>query len=126
MRYPATARAAALALVAYGFAPAQAPDERPAARVTLPGALARALGGDLPEVVWIGLHPNRDDGAWVLLGDGWTLVTGFPADARADVKEARKRPSQTPPVLPPDVGVKLHVVRFETPRAVHGGVLPSP
>jgi hypothetical protein len=125
MRYPATALAAALCLAALASAPAQTPDERPAASVPLPDALARALGGDLPDVVWIGLHPKRDDGAWVLLGEGWTLVTGFPADARADVSRARELPSQAPPVPPPDVGVKLHVVRF-LHRAVHGGVPPSP
>jgi hypothetical protein len=125
MRCPTTGLVAALVFVASGIAPAQAPDEA-AARVTLPAGLARALGADLPEVVWIGLHPKRDDGAWVLLGEGWTLVTGFPADARAEVKQARKLPSQPPPVPPPNVGVTLHVVRFETPRAVHGGVLPSP
>ncbi len=115
MRYPGTALVAALALVAAGFAPVQAPEDTPAARVTLPSGLAKRLGDELPEVVWIGIHPSRDDGVWVLLGDGWTLVTGFPADARAEVKEARKRPSQTPPVRPPDVGVTLHVVRFERP-----------
>jgi len=126
MRCPETALAAVLALAASGFAAAQASDDKPVARVTLPAALAERLGEDLPEVVWVGLHPRRDDGAWVLLGDGWTLVTGFSADARAEVKAARKLPSQSPPVPLPDVGVKLHVVRFETPRAVHGGVLPSP
>jgi hypothetical protein len=126
MRYPGTALVAALALVAAGFAPAQSPDDEPVTHVTLPPALAERLGEDLPEVVWIGLHPKRDDGAWVLLGDGWTLVTGLPAEARAELKEARKLPSRTPPVRPPKVGVKLHVVRFESPRAVHGAVPPSP
>ncbi len=113
--YPGTALVAALLLVADGLAPAQAPDDKPAARITLPAALATRLGDDLPEVVWIGLHPKRDDGAWVLLGEGWTLVTGLSADARAEVKQARKLRSQTPPLPPPDVGVKLHVVRFERP-----------
>jgi hypothetical protein len=73
-----TALVAALLLVAVGLAAAQAPDGRPVERVTLPGALARRLGDDLPDVVRIGVHPKRDDGAWVLLGEGWTLVTGFP------------------------------------------------
>ncbi len=126
MRCPATALVAALVLVAAVSASAQAPEANPAPRVTLPSALAERLGEDLPEVVWVGLHPRRNDGAWVLLGDGWTLVTGFSADAQAEVKAARKLPSQRPPVPLPDVGVKLHVVRFEKPRAVHGGVLPSP
>ncbi len=115
MRYPATALVAALALAMSGLAPGQTPEDRPGARVTLPAALARTLGEELPEVIWIGLHPRRDDGAWVLLGDGWTLVTGFPAAARAEVKQARKLPSQAPPVPLPDVGVTLHVVRFERP-----------
>ena len=115
MRHPVTGLAVALALAASGIAPAQPPDDKPAARVTLPAGLARALGEDLPEVVWIALHPKRDDGAWVLLGEGWTLVTGFAADARAEVKEARKLPSQNPPVPLPDVGVRLHVVCFERP-----------
>ena len=118
LRYPGTALVAALVLAA-AFAPARPedkpPEDKPASSVTLPAGIAKRLGDDLPEVVWIGLHPKRDDGAWVLLGDGWTLVTGFPADARAEMKEARKRPSQTPPVPPPDVGVALHFVRFERP-----------
>ena len=117
MRYPRTALVAALALVATGFAPAQSPEEEPVARVTLPAGLAKRLGDELPEVVWIGLHPGRDDGAWVVIDGAWTLVTGFSADARAELKEARKLPSQTPPVHPPSVGVALHVVRFERPRA---------
>jgi len=115
MRSPGTALVVALALVVTGFVLAQSPDEKPAVRPTLPAALAQRLGGDLPEVVWIGLHPKRNDGAWVLLEGQWTLVTGFPADARAEVKEARKRPSETPPVPPPDVGVTLHVVSFDRP-----------
>jgi hypothetical protein len=126
MRYPGTALVAVLALAAAGFVPDRAPDAKPASRVTLPAGIASRLGEELPEVIWVGLHPKRDDGAWVLLGDGWTLVTGFSAEARAEVKEARKLPSQTPPVPPPRVGVKLHVVRFETPRAVRGAVPPSP
>jgi hypothetical protein len=112
LRSTGTAVLAVLVLLA-ALAAAQVPDGKPVGRVTLPAALAQRLGGDVPEVVWIGLHPKRDDGAWVLLGEGWTLVTGFPADARAEVKKARKLPSRTPPVPPPDVGVKLHVVRFE-------------
>jgi hypothetical protein len=107
----------ALVLLAPGARGFQAPVENPPERVVLPAALASRLGDDLPEVVWVGLHPKRDDGAWVLLGEGWTLVTGLPADARAEVKAARKLPARTPPVPPPDVGVKLHVVRFH--RAVH-------
>lgn len=115
MRLPGIALVAALALVVTGLAPAQSPEDQPVTRVTLPAGLAKRLGDDLPEVVWMGLHPSRDDGAWVLIDGGWTLVTGFPADARAEVKEARGRPSETPPVRPPDVGVALHVVRFERP-----------
>jgi hypothetical protein len=107
----------ACAFVSVGFAPAQSPEDKPVAGVTLPAGLAKRLGEELPEVVWIGLHPSRDDGVWVLIDGEWTLVTGFPADARAEIKEARKRPSQTPPVRPPNVGVALHVVRFERPGA---------
>ena len=117
MRYPGTALVAALALVVAVSAVAQSPEDTPTARVTLPAGLAKRLGDELPEVVRIGLHPSRDDGAWVLIDGAWTLVTGFSADARAEVKEARKRPSQTPPVRPPSVGVALHVVRFERPSA---------
>ncbi len=122
LRDARAALVAALVLLAVGLLPAQAADDE-AGRVTLPAALAARLGDDLPEVVWIGLHPKRDDGAWVLLSEGWTLVTGFPAEARAEVKKARKLPSQAPPVPPPDVGVKLHVVPF---RTVHGAAVPSP
>jgi hypothetical protein len=105
MRCPATALAAALVLgaaVAAVAARAQAPEDDPAARVTLPSALAERLGEDLPEVVWVGLHPRRNDGARVLLRDGWTLITGFSADARAEVKAARKLPRRTPPVPSPE------------------------
>jgi hypothetical protein len=115
MRSSGTALVVALALVGAGFVSSQSPEEKPAARPTLPAALASRLGGDLPEVIWMGLHPTRNDGAWVLLEGQWTLVTGFPADARAEVKKARKRPSETPPVRPPEVGVTLHVVSFERP-----------
>jgi len=116
MRYPAMALVAVLALFATGPALAQSPDEKPTERATLPAGLAKRLGDELPEVVWIGVHPSRDDGAWVLIDGEWTLVTGLPADARAEVKEVRKRPAQKPPVRPPNVGVALHVVRFERPE----------
>jgi len=112
MRSRLTALVVALALAAAGLVLAQSAEEKPGARPVLPAALASRLGGDLPEVVWMGLHPTRNDGAWVLLEGQWTLVTGFPADARAEVKKARKRPAETPPVPLPDAGVALHVVSF--------------
>jgi hypothetical protein len=105
----------ACAFVSAGLAPVQNPEDTAPVRVTLPAGLAKRLGDELPEVVWIGLHPSRDDGAWVLIDGEWTLVTGIPAEARAEVQEARKRKPQTPPVRPPNVGVALHVVRFERP-----------
>ncbi len=115
MRSSGTALVVALALFGTGLVLAQSPEETPAARPTLPAALADRFGCDLPEVIWMGLHPTRNDGAWVLLEGQWTLVTGFAADARAEVKRARKRPAETPPVPPPDVGVTLHVVSFDRP-----------
>jgi hypothetical protein len=130
MRFPRPVLLALLALGVAGIVFAQAPPEKPAPPVpakeegappglakgaTLPPGLAKRLGEELPDVVWIGFHPSRDDGAWVLLDLEWTLITGLPPAARDEVKEARKRPSQTPPVPPPTVGVPLHVVRFERP-----------
>jgi len=69
----------------------------------------------VPEEAWIAFHPTRDDGAWFLIDFEWTLVTGFSPGTRAEVKEARKRPARTPPIPLPNVGVSLHVVRFEKP-----------
>jgi hypothetical protein len=80
----------------------------------LPPGLARRFGPEVPEEAWIAFHPTRDDGAWFLIDFEWTLVTGFSPSVRAEVREARKRPARTPPLPPPDVGVALHVVLFES------------
>ncbi len=79
----------------------------------LPPGLAKKFGEDVPERAWIAFHPSRDDGAWFLLDGQWTLMTGFSADVKAEVREARKRPAAVPPVPPPNAGVTLHVVLFE-------------
>ena len=79
----------------------------------LPPGLAKKFGEDVPEQAWIAFHPRRDDGAWFLVDGQWTLMTGFSASLRQEVKEARKRPASVPPVPPPNVGVTLHVVLFE-------------
>jgi len=130
MRFLRTVLVAALALGVAGVALAEKPQEKPvppgpakeegappglAKKDALPPGLAKRLGEEVPEEVWIAFHPSRDDGAWFLIDLEWTLVTGFSPSTRAEVKEARKRPSQTPPVPPPNVGVSLHVVRFERP-----------
>jgi hypothetical protein len=118
MRVLRTVLVAALALGVAGVALAQKPPENPpglAKESTLPPGLAKRFGDDVPDEAWIAFHPTRDDGAWFLIDYEWTLVTGFSAATRAEVKEARKRPSATPPLPPPNVGVKLHVVRFEKP-----------
>ena len=128
MRSLRTVLVAALALGVAGFALAQKPQEKPvppaqeqkggvapglAKKGGLPPGLAKRFGDEVPEEAWIAFHPTRDDGAWFLIDFEWTLVTGFSPSTRAEVKEARKRPSQTPPVPPPNVGVALHVVLFE-------------
>jgi hypothetical protein len=118
MRVLRTVLVAALALGVAGVALAQKPPENPpglAKESPLPPGLAKRFGDDVPDEAWIAFHPTRDDGAWFLIDYEWTLVTGFSAATRAEVKEARKRPSATPPLPPPNVGVKLHVVRFEKP-----------
>ena len=79
----------------------------------LPPGLAKKFGEDVPEKAWIAFQPGRDDGAWFLIDGQWTLMSGFSAGVRLEVKEARKRPAAVPPVPPPTVGVKLHVVLFE-------------
>jgi hypothetical protein len=79
----------------------------------LPPGLAKKFGEDVPEKAWIAFHPTRDDGAWFLIDMQWTLVTGFAAEVKAEVREARKRPAAVPPVPPPSAGVALHVVLFE-------------
>jgi hypothetical protein len=81
----------------------------------LPPGLAKGFGGEVPQEAWIAFHPTRDDGAWFLIDFEWTLVTGLSPATRAEVKAARKLPARTPPVPLPDVGVSLHVVRFERP-----------
>jgi hypothetical protein len=94
---------------------AQAGDVPPglAKKGGLPPGLAKKFGEDVPEQAWIAFHPARDDGAWFLIDGQWTLMTGFSASLRLEVKEARKRPASVPPVPPPSVGVTLHVVLFE-------------
>lgn len=130
MRVLRTVLVAALALGVAAVAFGQTPPEKPAApgqskvegatpglakKGTLPPGLAKRFGDDVPDEAWIAFHPTRDDGAWFLIDYEWTLVTGLSAATRAEVKEARKLPSATPPLPPPNVGVKLHVVRFEKP-----------
>jgi len=130
MRSLRTLLLAALALGVAGVALAQKPQEKPvppgqskeegappglAKESTLPPGLAKRFGDEVPEEAWIAFHPTRDDGAWFLIDFEWTLVTGFSPSTRAEVKEARKLPSRTPPIAPPNVGVTLHVVRFEKP-----------
>jgi hypothetical protein len=107
--------AAALALAVAGVALADPPQDKPglAKKVGLPPGLAKRFGADVPEKAWIAFHPQRDDGAWFLVDGQWTLMTGFSASVRAEVKEARKRPASAPPVPLPAVGVTLHVVLFE-------------
>jgi len=112
MRFLRTLLVAVLALGVAGVALAQKPQDE---RATLPPGLAKRFGDEVPEEAWIAFHPTRDDGAWFLIDYEWTLVTGFSPKTRAEVKEARKRPSETPPIPPPNVGVPLHVVRFEKP-----------
>jgi hypothetical protein len=128
MRLPRTVLVAALALGVAGVAPAQSPQEKPAPpgqakeegtppglakKGGLPPGLAKRFGEDVPREAWIAFHPTRDDGAWFLIDYEWTLVTGLSPSARAEVKEARKRPAKVPPVPTPNVGVALHVVLFE-------------
>jgi hypothetical protein len=130
MRVLRTTLVAALALGVAGVAVAGEPQDKAvppgpskkegtppglAKKSTLPPGLAERFGEEVPEEAWIAFHPTRDDGAWFLIDFEWTLVTGFSPSTRGEVKEARKRPSQTPPVPPPNVGVSLHVVRFEKP-----------
>jgi hypothetical protein len=118
----------ALALGVSAIALAQEPQEKPAPpgqakaegvppglakKGGLPPGLAKRFGPELPEEIWIAFHPTRDDGAWFLIDYEWTLMTGFSASVRAEVKEARKRPTRVPPIPPPNVGVALRVVRFE-------------
>ena len=130
MRSLRTALAAALALGVAGVSFGQTPPEttvppgpaKPggaapgvAKNAGLPPGLAKRFGEEVPEEAWIAFHPTRDDGAWFLIDYEWTLVTGFSAAVRAEVREARKRPARTPPLAPPKVGVPLHVVLFEKP-----------
>ena len=130
MRSLRTVLVAALALGVAGFALAQKPQEKPvppareqkggvapglSKKGGLPPGLAKRFGDEVPEEAWIAFHPTRDDGAWFLIDFEWTLVTGFSPSTRAEVKEARKLPSRTPPIPPPNVGVPLHVVLFEKP-----------
>ena len=110
MRVLRTTLVAALALGVAGVAVAGEPQDK-----AVPPGLAKRFGEEVPEEAWIAFHPTRDDGAWFLIDFEWTLVTGFSPSTRAEVREARQRPSQKPPVPLPNVGVSLHVVRFEKP-----------
>jgi hypothetical protein len=118
MPSPRTLLVAVLVTLVAGVGLAEKPQEKPvppgeAKKESAPPGLAKRFGDEVPEEAWIAFHPTRDDGAWFLIDYEWTLVTGFSASVRAEVKEARKLPSQVPPLPPPSVGVKLHVVRFE-------------
>jgi hypothetical protein len=123
MRSLRSALASSLALGILGVASgADARDEpgppreespAPARRSVLPPGLATAFGPEMPEEAWIAFHPKRDDGAWFLIDFEWTLVTGLAPAVREEVRAARRRPASPPPVPLPDVGVALHVVRFE-------------
>lgn len=128
MRSPRTVLVVLLALGVAGAALADKPQEKPvppglakkegvppglAKKGGLPPGLAKRFGEEVPQRAWIGFHPGRDDGAWFLIEGQWTLMTGFSAAVRAEVKEAKKRPAAVPPIPPPDVGVTLHVVLFE-------------
>jgi hypothetical protein len=130
MRFLRTVLVGALAAGVAGVALAQNPPEKPvspgpardegappglAKKSPLPPGLAKRFGDEVPEEAWIAFHPTRDDGAWFLIDYEWTLVTGLSPATRAEVREARKRPSATPPIPLPNVGVALHVVRFEKP-----------
>jgi hypothetical protein len=129
MRSLRTVLVVALALGVAGSAYAQAPPGKPAPpgvagkdtappaakKAVLPPGLAKKFGAEVPEEAWIAFHPARDDGAWFLIDYEWTLMTGFSASLRAEVKEARKLPARTPPIPPPNVGAPLHVVLFEQP-----------
>jgi hypothetical protein len=120
--------ALALALGLAGVAPGEKPQGKPvppglakkesvppglAKKGGLPPGLAKKFGEQVPEEAWIAFHPARDDGAWFLIDKEWTLVTGFSASVRAEVREARKQPPKKPPVPLPNVGVPLHAVLFE-------------
>lgn len=128
MRSPMTAVVVALTLGLAGTSFADEPQTKPvppgqaktggvppglAKKGGLPPGLAKKFGEDVPEKAWIAFHPGRDDGAWFLIDGEWTLMAGFSASLRLEVKEARKRPAAVPPVPPPNVGVALHVVLFE-------------
>jgi hypothetical protein len=126
MRSPRTVLVAVLALGLAGTSFAGEPQDRPvppglakeappglAQKGGLPPGLAKKFGEDVPKKAWLAFQPGRDDGAWFLIEGQWTLMTGFSASLRAEVREARKRPASVPPVPPPKVGVALHVVLFE-------------
>ncbi|HYN05501.1 MAG TPA: hypothetical protein VE359_23855 [Vicinamibacteria bacterium] len=112
MRSLRTVLVVAVALGVSSIALAQAPPDL-AKKGPLPPGLAKKFGPELPEEIWIAFHPTRDDGAWFLIDYEWTLMTGFSAGVRAEVKEARKRPASVPPIPPPNVGVALRVVQFQ-------------
>jgi hypothetical protein len=126
-----SSRAVLVALLAIGLAPPSFAQEPPGQPVPpgvpgqetappgaekkggLPPGLAARFGESVPEKAWIAFQPDRDDGAWFLIEGEWMLMAGFSAALRAEVREARRRPASVPPVPPPKVGVKLHVVLFE-------------
>jgi hypothetical protein len=118
MRSLRTVLVVAVALGVSSIAVAQVPPAKPvppgqAKKEGAPPGLAKKFGPALPEEIWIAFHPTRDDGAWFLIDYEWTLMTGFSASVRAEVKEARKPPASVPPIPPPNVGVALRVVQFE-------------
>ena len=118
MRSPSAMIVALLAIALAGLSFAEEPQDKPvppglAKKGGLPPGLAKKFGEVVPEKAWIAFQPERDDGAWFLIEGEWTLMTGFSASLRAEVREARQRPASTPPVAPPKVGVALHVVLFE-------------
>ena len=61
---------------------------------------------------WIAIDPRKTDQAWLLIDNKWVLEKGFDFKIKSEVKASLSLPVTKPPIAPPNVGAKLHVVKF--------------
>ena len=79
----------------------------------LPPGIAKKFGPKLPAVAYIAIDPRYVDRAWFLIGNQWTLKTGFDAPLKREIGDALKLPSIKPPIALPKLSDPLHVISFK-------------
>ena len=83
-----------------------------ARKTKLPPGLAKKFGNKRQNVSWVAIDPMKPDQAWLLIDNKWILEKGFDFKVKNEVKASLSLPVARPQVAPPNVGAKLHVVKF--------------